>query len=75
MLPYLHARLSEAITASLATHKGLSVPRKKLLTQIRKNMSCSARDVQMEFQAMSSIGCIEHDKEQDLCWLPQEAAA
>jgi hypothetical protein len=71
----LGAQISEAITASLVMHKGLSVPRKKLLTQIRKNMSCSARDVQMEFQAMCSIGCIEHDKEKDLCWLPQEAAA
>jgi hypothetical protein len=65
----LGAQIGEAITTFLATFTGASVPKKRVLNQVRKDLACSARDVLMEFQAMCSIGSIEFDKEQDLCWL------
>lgn len=71
----LGAQIGEAITTFLANFMGASVPKKKVLNQVRKDLACSARDVLMEFQAMCSIGAIEYDKERELCWLDSGATA
>jgi hypothetical protein len=69
----LGAQIGEAITAFLASFTGSSVPKKKVLNHVRKDLACSARDVLVEFQAMCAIGAIEYAKESDLCWLDSGA--